>query len=164
MTLKSLDAPTALGGLLGNSPWSSQLPHLDGLVQASADEIATVWRKRNAINAILVSIGALESFNQITPNIPDPDALVKGTRGNVLGIRGNGNSRHAVLNSEGGNDAACLDIPEPDGTIPTSRGNSTSVTREVQGVDILLMAREGVANSSRGNVPDLLMVSRTPRE
>lgn len=50
-TLATLDA-----GSRKHASGCCELPHLDGLVQATTDEIATVGRKGNGIDAILVAI------------------------------------------------------------------------------------------------------------
>ena len=153
MTLKSLDTTSPFGCSLGNTAGRGQLPHLDSLVQAAADQITAIRRERNTIHTVLVAVWTLEALNEIAPGIPHADALVKRTSGDILGVGRDGNSSDPVLDREGSHQLRSLDIPKSDGPVATSRGNGASVAREVERVDILFVSREGVADRSRGDIP-----------
>lgn len=87
-------------------------------------------------------------------NIPDPHTLVEGTSCDESTVGRDGNSSDAILNGECQHTVGCLDIPESDRAVATARGNGPAITREVQAVDVLLVARECVSDSARLDVPD----------
>lgn len=87
-------------------------------------------------------------------NIPDADALVEGTSCDESTIWGNGNSGDSILDSECQHTIRCLDIPESDCAVATARCNSPAITREIQAVDVLLVARECISDSASLDVPD----------
>ena len=156
VTLEGLDASSTLGSLLGNAARCGELPHLDSLVQATADEIAAVGRECHAVDAVLVAIGAFEALNNVAElHVPDADALVEGASSDVLGIGRDGNRSNTVFDAKDKGAARRLDIPQSHGSVSASGGDGSSVARKVQRVDILLVAGKSVANGSRGDIPNL---------
>lgn len=88
MTFEGLDASAALRALVCQTAGSGKLPHLDSLVQATANEILSIGRESNGVDAVLVAIGALETLNQIAVlDIPHADTLVKRASGDIFGVR-----------------------------------------------------------------------------
>lgn len=151
-----LDAPSALGSRVGvSSAGSHKLPHLNSPVQGTRDEILAVRGEGDRVDGVLVSIRALEALDEISSSdIPDPDALVEGSSSDVARIGGDGNGGDAILNAERHDVVARLNVPQADRAVTASRGNGAAVLGEVEGVDVLLVTGEGVADLARGNVPD----------
>lgn len=159
MSLKSPDAAADrlhdTAGHLVVIPGSGKLPHLDGLVQATADEVTRVGRESNRVNTVLVALGTLETLQQeACLDIPDPDTLVKRAGGDILGIGRDGNGGDAVLDGERCRVQTSLNIPKPDSAIATARSNGAAITGKIQAVDILLVTSESVANLPVLDVPD----------
>jgi hypothetical protein len=160
MTLKRLDATPALERRLlvamAYLPRGRQLPHLDRLVQAAADEFPRVRREGYTIDTILVAVGTLQTLEQVTHlDVPDPHALVKRAGCNELGVGRNGDRRHAILDGERQVAVARLQIPDPDGPVATARGNGASVAGEIERVNVLIVTGERGANLSLLDIPDL---------
>lgn len=65
VTLKSLHASPTLGALVNAVLWArrAQLPHLDGPVQTTADQILTTRGESNTVDAVFVPIWAFEALN-----------------------------------------------------------------------------------------------------
>lgn len=157
VTLKRLDTLASLGLRVGTVARSVELPHLDGSVQRTGDKILSVWRERHRVDGVLMSVRSLETLHQEAGvNVPDADALVERTGGDILSVGRNSNSRDAILNSEGQSVGARLNIPKSYGSVAGAGRNGAAVAGKVERVDILLVAREVVANSARRNVPDLV--------
>ena len=99
MTLKRLDATTALEGtLLVDAAGSSELPHLNRLVETAADKLAGIGRECDAVDAVLVAVRTLKTLEQIAHlDIPDPDALIERSSSDVLGVGRDGDGSNAVL-------------------------------------------------------------------
>lgn len=156
VALKRLDALAALGLGVGAAAGAAELPHLDGAVEGARDEVLAVGGERDRVDRVLVAVRAFETLDEeARVNVPDADALVERTGGDVLGVGRNGDGGNAVLDGEGEGVGAGLDVPESDGSIARARGNRTAVAGKVERVNILLVAGKVVANGSRGNVPDL---------
>lgn len=100
MSLKSLGATSALERrLLVHTTGSRQLPHLDRLVQTTANEFPAIWGKSDAVDAILVTVRTFKAFDQVARlDVPHPDALVEGTGRHELGVGGNSDCCNSVLN------------------------------------------------------------------
>lgn len=155
VTFKCLDTPAALGWRVVDAARRREFPHLDRLVQTATDQVTAVGRECHTVDTVLVSVWALQSLDQVAlRNIPDTNALVKRTSGDVLGIGRDGNSGDAIFYGERQHGIASLDIPQPDGSVTTARSNCAAVASKVQTVDILLVTRESVADSSAVDVPD----------
>lgn len=79
VSFKCLGAPPALEWrLLVHTAGSRKFPHLDRLVQAAAHQFTAARGKRHTVNAILVSVGALEALDEITSlNVPHPNTLIE---------------------------------------------------------------------------------------
>lgn len=158
MALESLDAAAALMRLLAVADLTRgrQLPHLDRLVKTAADELPRVRRESNAVDAVLVAIGALEALEQVSHlHIPHPDTLIKRAGGDELSIGRDGDGRDTVLDGERQIAIARLQIPDPDGPIATAGSDGTSIAGEIQRVDILIVAGKRRADLPRGDVPNL---------
>ncbi len=156
MSLESLEAPSALWSSLSVSvSWCHQLPHLDGLIQRSGDEILSVWSEGDRVDRVLVSVWAIQTLNKIpSGDVPNSDTLIKGSSSDKPSIWRNSNSRDAILNAERHDVLLGLDIPETDSAITRSRSDGSSISGEVEGVDILLVAWEGTLDSVGGNIPN----------
>lgn len=149
MTLKGLDASPALGHLVRKTAGRTKLPHLDRLIQASTDEILAARRERDTVDTVLVPIWALQTLHkEAMGDIPNPDTLVKGARGNILGVGRDSDGRNTILDTQGQDAATRLDIPQAYCAVTATGSNSTSITSKVERVDVLLVAREGVADGS----------------
>lgn len=155
VALERLNATSALG-TVGKAARGAELPHLDGLVQTTADKVLAVGREGDRVHAVLVTVRALEPFQEIAlVEVPNPDALVERAGGDVLSVGGDGNGRDAILNGQGEDVSALLDIPKADSAVATAGGDGASVASEVQRINVLLVTREGVANLLLVNIPDL---------
>jgi hypothetical protein len=169
MTLKRLDATPALQRRLlaavAYLPRRRQLPHLDRLVQAAADEFPRVRREGYTIDTILVAVGTLQTLEQVTHlDVPDAHALVERAGRNELGVGRNGDRRHAILDGERQVAVARLQIPDPDGPVATAGSNGAPVAGEIERVDVLVVTGERGADLSLLDVPDLdeLVCARKP--
>jgi hypothetical protein len=157
VAFKRLDAAAAFGGVVGMSTArSDELPHLDRLVERAGDEVLAVWCKSNRVDGVLVAVWTFETLHEIASSgVPDTNALVERAGSDVLGVGRDGNGSDAIFDGEGKNILTCLDVPEADGAVTGTGGDGAAVAGEVKGVDILLVAGEGVADASGGNVPHL---------
>lgn len=160
VSLKGLDAAAALERrLLGVAHLLArrgELPHLDSLVQATTNELAGVGRERNTINAVLVSVRALEALEEVAHlDVPNPHTLIQRSGSHKLGIGGDGNRGDAVLNGERQVAIACLQIPDPHGPVTTSRRNGAAITGKVERVNVLVVAGKGGSDLPGRNIPDL---------
>lgn len=151
---------SALGRAVGDrSARKVELPELNGLVQTAANQVATIRGKRNGIDAVLVAIGALQAHDQsASGSVPNPDALIQGTRCNVVAIGRHGNRSDTVLNAQPEDQCAIQKVPEPHRLVPASGGDVPSIHSKVQGVDILFVARENMLDGASGNIPHLDIV------
>ena len=70
-------------------------------------------------------------------------------------IWGDGDSGDPVFYTKGEDALVLLDVPEPDGAIAGAGGDVAAVGGEVEGVDVLVVAGELVADYFVGDVPDL---------
>lgn len=78
MTLEGLDAPSALGTRVRQTTGRAELPHLDRLVETTADKVSAVGRECYAVDTILVAIRAFQALKQVAlVNVPDANALVE---------------------------------------------------------------------------------------
>lgn len=156
MALEGLNAaPTLRRCRRRNSARSTKLPHFDGLVQTAANKVAAIRGESNTIDAILVAVGALKTLRKVASHVPDADALVQGSGSNELLVGRDSNSRDTVFNREDRRVLPGFNVPKTDGSIATAGSNSATIAREVETVDILFVAVEGVANGPRLNIPDL---------
>lgn len=157
MAFKGPDAATTLGSVVGKSTsWSSEFPHLDCFVQTTGDKISAIGREGNRVNGVLMAVLSFETLDEVAGHgIPDADTLIKRAGCDVLGVWGDCNSRDTVFNAESQDVLAGVNIPETDGTVTTSGSNSTTIPSEVQRVNVLLMAGEGISYASSSNIPNL---------
>lgn len=164
MSLKGLDAPSTLGAGVGvSSSGDDELPHLDRAIQTTRHKISSVGRERNRVYGVLVAIGTLETLDKVAAGgIPHTDALIEGSCGDILGVGGDGNRGDAVLDAEGQNVLASLDIPEANGAITAARCNGATIASEVKRVDILLVTSEAISDGSGGDIPNLGTISIIP--
>lgn len=156
VALKRLDALAALGTGAGRAARRAELPHLDRAIQTAADEVLAVGRERHRVDAVLVPIGALETLDQeARHDVPDTNALIQRAGGNKLRVGRNGNGGDAILNRQRQGVGALLNVPQTDSPVTTARSDGAAVARKVERVNVLLVAREVVADSSSGNIPHL---------
>lgn len=136
--------------------WCSKLPHLDRLVKTAADQVTAIRRERNRIHAVLVAVGALQSFHKVTGRgIPDPDTLVERASGHVMTVRRHSHCGDTVFNAEGVYELALQDIPQAHRLVPTTRGNVATVSSIVKGIDVLFMSGKDMLDGSSSNIPNL---------
>jgi hypothetical protein len=163
MTLKRFDTAASLERLLGmrDGARGVELPHLYGLVQAAADELARVGRECNAIDTVLVTIRTLETLQEeALLNVPHSHALVKRAGSDKLGVRGYGNGRNPVLYAQGKLARAGLQVPDPDGPITAARSNGSPVASKVERIDVLIVTCERGPNLPCLDVPNLSTLVR----
>ena len=82
VSLEGLDALAALGLDTSTVVEASvvELPHLDGLVKRTRNEVATIRRESNTVNTVLVALFAFGAFDKDTSlGVPNADALVQAT-------------------------------------------------------------------------------------
>lgn len=146
VALKGANAFAALDAAVGvHAPRDSELPQLDRLVQTATDQVATVGGKRNRVHAVLVAVWVLQSLHKVAGcRVPHTDALVQRSGRNVVAIGRHSHRGDAILDAKGVDELAIENVPQTHGLVPTARGNVTAVAREVQGVDVLLVAGEDV--------------------
>lgn len=156
MAFKSLHATATLGALVRHSARGGELPHLDGLVQTAADKVLSVGREGDTVDAILVSIGALETLDkEARVEVPNTNTFIQRSGRHILGVGRDRDGGDAIFDRQRQNAAASLNIPKPDGAVSTARGNGATVTSKVQRVDILLVTRKLGSDLLRCNIPDL---------
>ena len=99
---------------------------------------------------------AFGAFNKNTSRrVPDAHTLIKTTCRHEATIGRDGYGRDTVFNRETEDTLICLNVPESDRAVAGAGGDVAAVRGEVEGVDVLLVTFEGVANLLGGNVPDL---------
>lgn len=140
--------------------WSrAQLPHLDRLVQRPGDQFPSTRRKRDRVHAVFMTLLALCAHdNGAGGHIPDADALIKGAGGDEVAVRRDGNGGDAVFDLQGEGALRLLHVPDADGAVAGAGGDDAAVARPVQGVDVLVVAAEGVADHAGVDVPDLYYI------
>lgn len=155
MPFKSLETSSALRtGVRVTTPWCHKLPHLNRLVQTTGHQIPAVRRKSDGVDTVLVAIRTLQSLHQVARgDIPHSHTLVQRTGSDVAGIRRDGNGGDAVFDAERHDVRAGLNVPQADGAVARSRSDGAAILGEVEGVDILLVTREGVSDLVGGDVP-----------
>ena len=82
VSLEGLDALAALGLDTSTVVEASvvELPHLDGLVKRTRNEVATIRRESNTVDAVLVTLFAFGALDKNTSlSVPNADALVQAT-------------------------------------------------------------------------------------
>jgi hypothetical protein len=163
VSLKGPDTFPALGSTTRQHPLlRRQLPHLDGLVETAADELVAVRRKGNRVDAVFVALAAFKALDQIPAGrVPHAYTLIKGSSGDVASVGGDGDSGDAVFDAKYEHLVAGVDVPETDGFVAAARGDVSAVAREVEGVDVLFVAGEGVADSLGLDVPNLVRLLET---
>lgn len=121
VAFKGADTLSAWLGVGVHTRRRGQLPHLDGLVQAAADESITGRCKGNRVDAVCMCIFAFKANDQFTAlNIPYSHALVKRSSGNQTIIRGNGDSRNAIFDDQVEHLLVGIKIPQADTPVPAS--------------------------------------------
>lgn len=142
---------TARGGV--------QLPHLDSLIERARDEIPTVRREGNTVHTVPMTIRPLEAFDEVPcVGIPNAHTLVQRTSSNQFAVGGDGDGGNAVLDAEGEDVLTGLDIPDSHSSVAGARRYVATVTCEVEGVDVLFVAVEGVTDHSVFDIPNLCNV------
>lgn len=156
VALEGLDAFASLRRLRTIPSGPAELPHLDSAVQTAADKLLAVGREGDRVDGVSVTIRTLEALCEVASvDVPHTDALIKRAGGNIVGVGGDGHGGDTILDGEGEGVGTLLDIPESDGAITTAGRNGAAITREVERVNVLLVAGEVVANRPSLNVPNL---------
>ena len=158
VSLEGLDALAALGLDTSTVVEASvvELPHLDRLIKRTRNEVAAIGRECNTVDTILVALFAFSALDKNTSlGIPNADALVQATGSDEAVVGGDGDSGNAILDLESEDALVLLDVPKSNCAVAGTRGDVTSVRREVERVDVLFVARELVKDALGGNVPDL---------
>jgi hypothetical protein len=158
VSLEGLDALAALGLDASTVVEASvvELPHLDGLVKRTRDEMATIRGERDTVDTVLVALFSFSTLNKNTSlGVPNADALVQATCSDEAVVGGDGDSGDAVFDLESEDALVLLDVPKSDCAVAGTRGDVTSVRSEVERVDVLFVTRELVEDALGGNVPNL---------
>lgn len=107
-----------------------------------------------------MAVLALEPLEEVAlVEVPDPDALIERSGGDVLRVGRDGHRRDAILDRQRQDVAALLNVPQPDRAVATTGRNGAAVAGKVERVNVLLVAREGVADLLLVDVPDLRILS-----
>lgn len=158
VAFESADALASWLRARDHARWSSQFPHLDGLVQTTADKFVASRSKRDRVDTVLVAKLTLQADDKLASiGIPDSDTLVERSSGNIAIVWGNGDGCNAVFDAEVQHLLIRLEIPETDSPISTTGRDNAPVTRKIERVDVLLVSRERVFDRAALNVPDLLL-------
>lgn len=131
VTFKRLYASTSLGCLVGNTSLAggAELPHLDGPVEATADEVFATGRECDTVHTVLVPIGSFKALNKVAAvDVPNANALVKRSGCDQLTIGRDGNRSDAVLNGKGQDAASILNIPQSHSAVTTARSNGATIS------------------------------------
>ena len=158
VTLKCSQASSISGRLLGHHAVGvGQLPHFDGFVKTAADQSPAVWRECNGVDTVLVALqGAIESFDQqAVTRVPYAHALVQGSGCNKFAPWRHGYCCDAIFDDEVQNFSSAFEIPDTHRAIATARCNMLAIPRKVQGINVLLMTGECMADCSRFDIPHL---------
>lgn len=134
------------------------VPVLERLVEAPADEALPVWRERDAVHAVVVALEALDE--EARRDVPDANNAVQRARGNEPSIRRNRHARHAGVDALRLVDlkdllGARLHIPDARRAVARARHDMPPVLGEVERVYLLLVALEHTTDALLGDVPNL---------
>lgn len=133
-----------------------ELPHLDGLVERTRNEVTAIRRECNTVHAVVVALLALGTLNEHTSlGVPDTHALVQAACSDKTVVGRDGDGGNAVFDLESEDALVLLDVPKPDCAVTRTGGDVTTIGGKVQRVDVLLMASELVQDTFGGNFPDL---------
>lgn len=159
----ALEHPNTLAALRRNVPtvlhpvvtWR-KLPHPDSLIKTATDQMLPTRRKSHGVNTILVALLTLGDTDRIAGlDVPDADALVERAGGDVAAVGRHGDGGHAVFDGECEDAGVGLDVPEADRAVAGAGGDVAAIAAEVERVDVLVVAGEGVADLLGGDVPNL---------
>ena len=140
----------------GDSVIWRQLPGLDRLVQTAAHKAFALRRERDTVDAVFVTVGSFKFAHDVPVlDLPHADALVEGASGNEIPARRDRDGGNAVFDRQRQVFALALQIPHSHGVVSTAGCDIAPAESEVERIDILLMACEGMADRSALNVPDL---------
>ena len=103
-----------------------------------------------------MALGAFEAFADVTTfEFPDANALVQRAGSNVTSVRRDGNRRHSVLDLKIEHGLALLHVPQSNAAVAAARRDIVAGSSKIQGINVLLMAREDLLDRSRLDIPDL---------
>ena len=103
-----------------------------------------------------MSIRTFKSFDEEAGvNVPDSDTLVKRASGDILCVGGDGDGRDTVFNGQGQCICPLFDVPKSNRSVAAAGGDRSAIPSKVEGVNVLLVAREMIANRSLCNIPNL---------
>jgi hypothetical protein len=152
----TLESPQAAAGARSRATLgSSELPHLDSLIQTTTDELSATWGKSNRVNAVPVTNVPFETLGNMAIDLPYTDALVERASGDISVVWRDGNGSDSIINEELKHLLVSFQIPQTNRTISTSRCNQTTISRIVKRVDVLLVTSERGLDSTGANVPNL---------
>ena len=115
-----------------------------------------MWAECDRIDTIFVTMFAFCPLDELTIlSVPDADALVQASSGDELVVRRDGDGSDAILDLEGKYALVLLDIPQTDRAVTRAGCDVAPIGSEVEGVNVLVVTGELVANDFGGNIPDL---------
>lgn len=134
MTLKGPHTFAALHAASGQeSSRCSQFPHLDSLVQTTADQVTPVGSESHRVNTVFVAIRVLQSFHKIASGcIPNANALVERSGGDIMTVRRHGHSGYPVFDTEGIHKLALQNIPQAHCLISATRSDIATISSKVE--------------------------------
>jgi hypothetical protein len=137
-----------------------ELPHANRLVQTTGNKMRSAWGESDRVNAILMTLLAFCSFDHVAgADVPDANALVERSGRDEAVVRRHGDGGNAVFDREHENALALLNVPDTDCAVTGARGDVAAVGGEVEGVDVLVVAGELVADDALVDVPYLCQTS-----
>jgi len=137
--------------------WGGEFPHLDGLVETTADQTISRRSEGDTIDAVPVALLTLEAHDEAARvGVPDTDALVKRSGCHEAAVGRDGYGRDAILDGKVKHLLIGFEIPETNAPVPASGCNNPAVLGEVQAIDILLMAGELMLDGTGVDIPDLV--------
>lgn len=133
-----------------------QLPHPNRLIQRPRNQVRATRRERDTVDTILVPLLALGTLHgRAGGDVPDANVLVKRAGSDEAVVGTHGNRGNSVFYLEVQDALVLLDVPDADGSITGPGSDVAAVGGEVEGVDVLLVAGELVADDALLDVPNL---------
>lgn len=152
----SLKRPQALPTQCRTTRSRSQLPHLNRLIQRPRHQLPSMRRESDRINTIFMSLLAFRAHdNAAGTHIPDAHALVQTSRRNEVAIWRYCYSSNTVFDLKSERALVLRNVPDADGAVAGAGGDDAAVAGPVEGVDVLVVAGELVADDAGGDVPYL---------
>jgi hypothetical protein len=154
--LMPLKSPDTLSTTRAAAVMIIELPHADSLVQTTGNKMRSAWGESDGVNAVFVSLFAFCSLDHIAgADVPDANALIERSGRDEAVVGRHGDGGNAVFDREHEDALALLDVPDTDSAVTGARCNVAAVGGEVEGVDVLVVAGELVADDALVDVPYL---------